>query len=95
VSERGLPENTSSSNAFVVLAHAPVVGAAALRLVLALLTETALDPKLRELVILRVSQRCGGQYAWVQHAAITTTVGVTYAQIRGTRANWGPGTPLR
>jgi len=56
-----------------MFAHAPAVGAATLRLVLALLTETTLDPKLRELVILRVSQRCKGRYAWVQHAAIAKT----------------------
>lgn len=45
------------------------------------LTETTLDPKLRELVILRVSQRCKGRYAWVQHAAIAKTVDVSDAQI--------------
>jgi hypothetical protein len=33
------------------LAHAPAVGGPVLRLVLALLTETELDPRLRELVI--------------------------------------------
>jgi 4-carboxymuconolactone decarboxylase len=50
-------------------------------LVLALLAETTLEPKLRELVILRVSQRCKGRYAWVQHAAIAKTVDVSDAQI--------------
>jgi 4-carboxymuconolactone decarboxylase len=79
--QSGLPKNTPQSNAFRMFAHAPSVGAATLRLVLALLTETTLDPKLRELVILRVSQRCEGEYAWVQHAAIAKTVGVSDAQI--------------
>jgi 4-carboxymuconolactone decarboxylase len=77
----GLPENAPSSNAFRMLAHAPAVGAQALRLVLTLLTETELDPRLRELVILRVVQRCNGRYAWVQHAPMAGTVGVTNAQI--------------
>jgi alkylhydroperoxidase family enzyme len=36
---------------------------------------------LKDLVILRVSQRCKGEYAWVQHAAIAKTVGVSDAQI--------------
>jgi hypothetical protein len=51
--QSGLPENTPAANAFRMFAHAPAVGAATLRLVFALLTETAFDPVLRELVILR------------------------------------------
>lgn len=38
-----------------MFAHSPAVGAATLRLVFALLTETRLDPALRELIILRVA----------------------------------------
>jgi 4-carboxymuconolactone decarboxylase len=79
--QSGLPENTPAANAFLMFAHAPGVGAATLRLVFALLTETALDPVLRELVILRVSQRCDCQYAWVQHVAIARAAGVKEAQI--------------
>jgi len=79
--QSGFPHGVPISNAFRMFAHAPSVGAATLRLVLALLTETALDPKLREVVILRVSQRCKGEYAWVQHAAIAKTAGVSDAQI--------------
>lgn len=81
VRQTGFPDDVPISNAFRIFAHAPNVGAATLRLVLALLTETALDPKLRELVILRVCQRCRGEYAWVQHAAIARTVGVSDPQI--------------
>ena len=51
--QSGLPENTSAASAFRMFAHAPAVGAATLRLVFALLTETELDPVSRELVILR------------------------------------------
>ena len=57
----GFPEHTPQTNAFSVLAHAPAAGGSALRLVFALLTETALDPKLLELVILQVAQRLDGQ----------------------------------
>jgi alkylhydroperoxidase family enzyme len=64
-----------------MLAHAPEVDAFSLRLVFTLLTETTLDPKLRELVILRVAKRLEGQYVWVQHAAIAATVGVSDFQI--------------
>jgi len=86
----GLPAGTPQTNAFSVLAHAPAIGAQALRLVLALMTETALDPKLRELVILRTVQRCNGQYAWVQHVAIAKSVGVNYGQIMALECGEAP-----
>ena len=79
--QSGLPENTAPANAFRMLAHTPAVGAAALRLVLALLTETDLNPALRELLVLRVTQRCQAWYAWAQHVPIAQTVGVSDAQI--------------
>ena len=79
--QSGLPENTPAASAFRMFAHAPAVGAATLRLVFALLTVTALDPVLRELVILRVSQRCDCQYAWAQHVAMARGAGVQEAQI--------------
>ena len=56
IRQSGLPENAPPANAFRMFAQAPAVGAATLRLVFALLTETDLDPKLRELVILRAAQ---------------------------------------
>jgi len=43
--------------------------------------QTDLDPQLRELVILRVAERCRGRYAWVQHAAMAGAAGVSDAQI--------------
>jgi len=81
IHQSGLPENAPPANAFRMFAHTPEVGAATLQLVFALLTETALDPVLRELVILRVAQRCECQYAWVQHVAIARGAGVADAQI--------------
>jgi len=61
-------------------------------LVLALLTETDLDPKLRELVILRATQRCECQYAWVQHVAIARGVGVEEALIAALECGGTPRT---
>ena len=87
-----LPESTPSANAFHMFAHAPAVGAATLRLVFALLTETDLDPKLRELVILRAAQRCECRYAWVQHVAIARGVGVEEAQIAALECGETPPT---
>ena len=88
-----LPESTPSVNAFRMFAHAPAVVAATLRLVFALLTETDLDPKLRELVILRAAQRCECQYAWVQHVAIARGVGVEEAQIAALECGETPRRP--
>ena len=87
-----LPESTPSANAFRMFANAPAVGAATLRLVFALLTETDLDPKLRELVILRAAQRCECQYAWVQHVAIARGVGVEEALIAALECGGTPRT---
>jgi len=77
----GLPDNTPPANAFRMFAHAPALRAAKIKLVFALLNETALGPVLRELGILRVTQRCDCRYAWVQHVAIARGVGVRDAQI--------------
>jgi 4-carboxymuconolactone decarboxylase len=81
IRQAAFPENTPPTNAFRMLAHAPAVAAPALRLVAAVLTETDLDSRLRQLVILRVVQRCQARYAWIQHAAIALAVGVSAAQV--------------
>jgi len=79
--QSGLPGSTPQTNAFLMFAHTPAVGAAVLRLVLALLTDTDLEPSVREMVILRVVQRCQGRHAWVRHVAVARNVGVCSAQI--------------
>ena len=86
-----LPESTpSATRSACSRTHRPS-GPATLRLVFALLTETDLDPKLRELVILRAAQRCECRYAWVQHVAIARGVGVEEAQIAA--LEWGETPP--
>jgi alkylhydroperoxidase family enzyme len=79
--QTGYPENTPPANAFRMLAQAPAIGAPILQFVYAILTATDLDPRLRQMVILRVVQRCEARYAWVQHAAIAASVGVGNSQI--------------
>jgi alkylhydroperoxidase family enzyme len=81
VRQCGLPEHTPQTNAFFMLAHTPAVGARLLQMVFALLTQTDLDPRVRELVILRVAERCHGTYAWGQHVVIARAVGVSDAHI--------------
>ena len=92
IRQSGLPQNAPPANAFRMFAHAPAVGSATMRLVFALLTETALDPKRRELVILRAAQRCDCRYAWGQHVAIACGVGVEEAQITALECGETPST---
>ncbi len=76
-----LPENAAPTNALRMLAHAPAIGGSALRLIYSILAGADLDFCLRELTILRVTQRCQARYAWVQHAAIARAIGVSDEQI--------------
>lgn len=74
-------EDTPPGNVFRMLAQAPPVGAAALGLIYAVLSEADLDPRVREIVILRVAERSAAPYAFAQHAAIAASVGVAAAQV--------------
>lgn len=75
------PDNAAPTNAFRMLAHAPAIGGSVLRLIYTILAEADLDFGLRELAILRVSQRCHARYAWVQHVAVARAIGIEEAQI--------------
>jgi alkylhydroperoxidase family enzyme len=86
------PEDIHPGNVFRVLALAPDVGAAALGFIYALLSESDLEPRLREIVILRAAQRSDAPYAFGQHAAIATSAGVLEAQISSLRNGEVPDT---
>src|SRR2546429_5606128 len=43
----------------------------------ALLSSLELDPRVRELVILRVARLCGSEYEWVQHVPIAHSAGAS------------------
>src|SRR2546429_284442 len=47
----------------------------------ALLSSLELDPRVRELVILRVARLCGSEYEWVQHVPIARSAGATGEQV--------------
>jgi hypothetical protein len=59
------------TNSLRMLAHVPAIGGAVLRLIHAILANADPDLGLRELAILRVTQRDQARYAWTQHAAVT------------------------
>lgn len=61
-----------------------------LRMGRALLAEGALDPLLRELVILRVAAlHPGGEYEWVHHEQLARELGATDGLIEGARTGEG------
>jgi alkylhydroperoxidase family enzyme len=53
----------------------------------ALFTETVLDPKLREIAVLRTAKDCRSIYEWTQHVPAAKHVGVSEEQIAAIE-NW-------
>ncbi len=68
-------------NLFKVMANSPEVGRAFLRLGNRILRKGRLDPKLRELAILRVGDLAKANYEFTQHVPIARRVGVTADKI--------------
>lgn len=68
-------------NIFKVLAHCPDVGLDTLRLGNSILRKGKVDPRLRELAILRVGDLLEADYEWTQHVGVALRVGVPQAQI--------------
>ncbi len=68
-------------NIFRMMAHAETCFRPLLRLGTAILSEQQLDPRLRELAILRIAQLSGARYEWVQHEPIAKGVGASDAQV--------------
>src|SRR5579863_7675750 len=69
-----------------MLANASAEFVPCMRLGGAILGRQKLKPKMRELVILTVSQLEGGAYEWVQHVPIAEAAGSSRAQIEAIEA---------
>src|SRR3954464_11972780 len=67
-------ENLPPLNIFRTLAHAETAFRPFLRFGGAVLTRMALDPVVRELVILQVAKEAEAEYEWIQHVAIGKAV---------------------
>ena len=76
-----LPVDAVPTNSLRMLAHVPAIGGAVLRLIHAIPANADLDLGLRELAILRVTQRDQARYAWTQHAAIAKAIDISEGQI--------------
>jgi alkylhydroperoxidase family enzyme len=68
-------------NVFRMMAHAETGFRPLLGLGTAILARQQLDPKLRELTILRVATLSAARYEWVQHVPIAQATGATEAQV--------------
>jgi alkylhydroperoxidase family enzyme len=73
--------NTQLLNVFGTLAHHPKLLRQWLGFATYLLTASSLDPRLRELVVLRVGWLCRSPYEWGQHIHVGRRVGVTDADL--------------
>jgi len=94
----GLPQELTdliksrpSLNLYRMLPHAITVAPGFLAMGRAILTNSAIDPKLRELVILRVGALSGAGYEIYQHRRVARSVGISDEKIE---AALHPGTEL-
>jgi hypothetical protein len=81
---KALDATPFSINLFRMLAHAPALIGPALRLGRAILSEMTLDPRLRELAILRAATLSGTDYERYHHETVARINGIGEAKIAAT-----------
>lgn len=81
----GIPEMMSDLSVFRVLLRHPTVTGPLAHLLMTLLFEGKLDPRLRELVIMRLGWRTGSVYEWTQHWRASMSIGMSEAEVLGVR----------
>ena len=74
-------------NLYKAVANSPYALRNFMRLGNSLLARTELEPKLRELAILRIAKLCRSEYEWAQHIPIALEVGVSQKQVEAI-SNW-------
>jgi len=79
-------------NIYRMIAHGEQTAVSFLALGRSILTESRIDAKLRELVILRVGALCGSAYEVLQHRGIAAKAGVPAIKIEAVLAD--PGTEV-
>jgi AhpD family alkylhydroperoxidase len=78
---REFPQPLRNMNIGRMLSHAPTLAAPYYNTYAAALQSLQLDPKLRQLAILRVAERARAEYVLVQHRALAKRAGLTDVQI--------------
>jgi len=75
-------DDAEIQNIFLMVGHSDISVREFIRLGNRLLTKPHLDPRLRELAILRIAQLAGARYEWAHHVTIAMGTGVTREQIK-------------
>jgi 4-carboxymuconolactone decarboxylase len=75
------PDALTIPNALTTLMHHPTLAGPFLAYNNVLLSTPALEPRLRELLVLRVAWRTRSEYEWVQHVRLAPRCGVTADEI--------------
>ena len=88
----GAPDAPPMPNVLGILGHHIELGSAWLAYNGALLERPAIEPRHRELVILRVAWRSRAVYEWTQHARLALDCGLTAAQVEAVAR--GPEDPV-
>jgi alkylhydroperoxidase family enzyme len=83
----GVPAQLAELSIFRVLLRRARVAKATSDLLLSLLFGGVLDPRLRELVIMRIGWRTGSVYEWTQHWRVAVDLGVPDADLLAVRAD--------
>lgn len=83
--EAGVPTYMAELNVFRVLLHHPSLACTVNDLLAVMLWHGALDPRLRELMIMRIGWLTGTDYEWTQHWHIALGLGVSPDDLLGVR----------
>jgi 4-carboxymuconolactone decarboxylase len=81
--DRYAADPESTPNVLAVMLNHPTLAGPFLRYNFALLGRPTLNPRLRELAILRVAWRTQARYEWLQHVRLALGLGVTDTQLGG------------
>ena len=87
----GIPTVLANPNVFRVLLHHPPVADVFARLVQAVVLKGSLDPRLREMAIMRAAWLRSSEYEWVSHYGISRRIGMSDNEIVAIRS--GPSAP--
>ncbi|CPR08314.1 carboxymuconolactone decarboxylase [Mycobacterium bohemicum DSM 44277] len=83
--EAAVPDYMAELSIFQVLLHHPALARAINDLLATMLWHGALDPRLRELVIMRIGWLTASEYEWTQHWRVASGLGVTPDDLLGVR----------
>ncbi|CAM4075566.1 Carboxymuconolactone decarboxylase family protein [Mycobacterium basiliense] len=83
--QAGVPDYMAELNIFQVLLNHPHLARTFNDMLATMLWHGALDPRLRELVIMRIGWLTGCDYEWTQHWRVATGLGVSAEDLLGVR----------